>query len=351
MAELAGPSHAAPDARLRRVNRSRAEVRPTGLTITHSAAAGVLEGARLAHVGVETRTGPHVTPAAFGVADGRLWLVFSRNTLKVRAIRKRANVSILVRLDDRSVVVAGPAQVISPWGRDDIGALVKNYVPGLFASASYAGRNAELMWGILLDLMGSPTQVNAYDRVVVAVQPSRGLVIDGCSLVHRWGRWGRALQEPMFTRTKLVATQLALPPRRLPAPAAAAVGEGGPAAVGWMCPTGPVVLPGSPIGVDGGIEVPAIALQVVRAPARSPACVTLDRTKGSRPSRFAGVIFRGEGIVTGSHAGWARMGLRPDRVSWWSGFRAGTITAIEPRYAAVETKLTAGVMVGAKTRR
>lgn len=289
----------------------------------HADVEAILCQARLAQVAVETASGPHVTPAAYGVADGRLWLVVSRGTIKVKAIRRRPVASLLVRDGARSLVLAGRAEVISGWGRDDVGNLIANYLPSLFAVASYAERNSELLSGTIFDMLGSPSQTNPYDRVMVAVRPQRGLVLDGASVTRAWGRWGRLPRPPRTVRPKRGAN-LAPLLARVPKAAAAAVEDGGEAALGWLCPSGPVALPASPLLHGVRVEVPDQALQAVGATPRADACLTLDRTRGSRPSRFAGVILRGKGAVAGHRSGWATVALQTERVSWWVGFRSGT---------------------------
>jgi hypothetical protein len=285
--------------------------------------AEILHHARIAEMVVETRTGPHVTPAAFGFAAGRLWLVISRNTVKVRAIRKRPVAALLIQAKGRSLVVAGRTEVLSPWGFDDVGNMITNYVPSLIAAASYTERNRELLSGTFFDMLGRPGQTNPVDRVVVAVRAQRGLVMDGYDVIETWGRWSSLSRLPRRAkprRVRPVTPLLARVPR-----AAAAASDGGSPTLGWMTASGPVALPASPLQPGNRVEVSADAVRVVGAPARSAACLTFDRTKGSRPSRFAGVILRGDGVVVAVRSKALTAQLDVDRISWWSGFRTGTV--------------------------
>jgi len=284
----------------------------------------VLEKSRYAQAAVATGSGPHATPAAFTLASGRLWLISSRATLKVRAIRRRPTVSLLLRAGERSLVVAGDAEVISAWGRDDVAALARNALPTLHAAISYGARNPGLMGGYLLDLMSCPAAAVPHDRVLVAVHPRRGLVIDGDAVVDTWGRWSRG--QASLSAVPATAPGLCVPFEDIPAAAAATLTPGGEAALGWMTSSGPLVLPATLIDLDGRVRVPAAALQASGADASSAASITVDRD-GLRPSRFAGVILRGRGTVVARRSGWATVAVCADRANWWTGFRTGTVRA------------------------
>jgi hypothetical protein len=287
--------------------------------------AWLLARARVAYVAVETSSGPHVTPAAFAVSAGRLWLASSRGTVKVRAIRRRPVVSLLLREGDRTLVIAGAARVISPWGRDDIAALAGNVVGSARAAAAYALRNRGLLGGYLRDLVGLTPGAFPHDRVAVTVAPQRGLVLHGTTVIDRWGRW--AGNSPLHLRAGTAGLDRSVRLDDLPAPALAALRDDAEPALGWLCPSGPVALPGQSLIGTTSLEVSAQALRIVHAPARSRACVTVDRADGSRPSRFAGVILRGDGRVAQRRSASARVALSADRVTWWAGFHSGTISA------------------------
>src|SRR5919109_752267 len=80
------------------------------------AIAELVRQAPLAQVAVETSSGPHVTPAAFTAAAGRLWFVSSRRTVKVRSLLHRPVAGMLLRDGDRAAVVGGAVEILSPWG-------------------------------------------------------------------------------------------------------------------------------------------------------------------------------------------------------------------------------------------
>jgi len=290
--------------------------------------ARVLCDARIAQVAVETSNGPHVTPTAYGVADGRVWIVMARGTLKVRAIRRRPGVSLLMRAGRKSVVMTGEAEVISTWGRGDVARLLTNYLPSLFAVAAYTLRNSELLTGYLLDIPGAPGQTMPYDRVLVTVRAKRGMLIEGQRVVRSWGRWrGRAWAARASRPRGQGGLDFLL--GRVPRVAATAFKNRGETALGSLSPNGPVVLPASALDGNSRVRVPLQALKLAGVPQTGKAALTADRSNSIRPSQFAGVVLRGEGTVVGHHNGWATVQLRADRASWWSGFKSGTVQAQE----------------------
>jgi hypothetical protein len=278
-----------------------------------------------ADVAVDTTRGPHVTPAAFAAAGGRLWVVSSRQTLRVRSVRRRHTASVLVRNDDRALVVSGGADVLSLWRPSETVGLVMNSVPVARAAALYTMRNAGLLLGgFLRDMMAGTGDLTLYDRVLVAIEPERGLLLDGDRLLDTWGRWHRVTR-PAPERVP----GRAVPPvgeliAALPDGVAGALERTESASLGWSCPTGPVVLPTLHATPDGYVQIATAALDVVGAPRRGPACVTFHNSESIRPSRFRGVILRGPGRVVRRGATRTTVAVATERVSWWSGFRSGT---------------------------
>src|SRR5258708_3989748 len=286
--------------------------------------ATLLAATAYADVAVDTRSGPHVTPAAFAGADGRLWVVSSRRTLRVRSVRRRHAASVLVRTGDRALVVSGSADVLSLWRPSETVGLVINTVPVVRAATTYALRNAGLLVnGFLRDIVAGAGDLTLYDRVLVAIEPERGLLLDGDAVLDTWGRWGRV--RPVERERIAVAT----PPlddllADLPAAVVGVLDSQAPASVGWTCPTGPVVLPALQSQADGRVQVATAALDAVGAPVRAQACVTFHVADSVRPSSFRGVILRGEGRVVRRGAARTTLDVPPDRVTWWAAFRSGT---------------------------
>lgn len=295
--------------------------------------AALLAATPYADVAVSTRRGPHVTPAAFAAAHGRLWVVSSRRTVRVRAIRRTGRACVLVRRGEQSVVVSGHACVLSPWPPAEAAALAAGALPAAEAALRYTLRNLRIVLaGFAADVVTGAGDPTVYDRVLVSVDPDRGMVLEGTDVVDTWGRWGG--------RRKAIAAQ---PPRPAPRHAAlledllagvppqpaAALDRTDTACLGWVGPTGAVVLPAvGGVTEDGGgparVQVPSRALDVAALDGSSPACITVHDSDSARPSGYRGVVLRGEGRVSRRGAARATVSVATERVSWWSGFRAGT---------------------------
>jgi hypothetical protein len=293
--------------------------------LEHPEVASILSRARLARLGVEASAGPHVSPVAFAVAEGRVWLVSSRRSFKVGALRRRPAVALLVQDGRRSVVLAGRAAVISPWGRDDLTALGANFGPVGRALGVYAWRHRDTLAGFGMDILGCATAALPHDRVLIAVTPTRGLVLHGDTVAVRWGRW-RGRGQPHRARSASARQRLmdTLPIDQLPSPSQAVLQAPENLALGLSVAGGPVVLPARMIGDLGEVEISADVLRVIGAPARTAAALTADHAE-TRPSRVAGVMLRGTAERLRSGQGCTVVQLDIDRVSWWAGFDTGTI--------------------------
>src|SRR5579884_3643906 len=288
--------------------------------------ATVLGSTPYADVAVDTARGPHITPAAFAAAGGRLWVVSSRRTLRVRSVRRRHHASVLVRHGSRSVVISGSADVLSFWRPSETVGIVMNSGHVARAAATYALRNSRLLLGgFLRDMIAGVGDLTVYDRVLVAIEPERGMLLDGDALLHTWGRWRRV-------RAQGSRRPLRVPPLEdlvagLPDTVLDALDRPQSASLGWSTPTGAVALPALQASADGHVQVPAAAFDAAGAARRAPACVTFHNSDSLRPSGFRGVILRGEGHVLRRGAGRTAVAVDAERVSWWSGFRSGTATA------------------------
>jgi hypothetical protein len=244
---------------------------------------------RTAHVAVETAAGPHVTPQAFAVALGRVWLVAPRDSLKVRALRRRPAVGVLFIDGDESVSVTGTAEIVSPFDARRVASMA----PALScASSDYATRNAPLMAGFAADMfkMSAPLPL---DRVVIAVTPER------------------------TERLSESAARVDVEIGTLPAGSALdPLDDLVTAALAVSTPDGPIVLPAR---WDGSRRVASVAAASLEPAA---ACLSLDRSKGVRPSRFRGALLRGHLAHQSDH-----LLLRVERTTLWNGFSASTVRA------------------------
>jgi hypothetical protein len=288
--------------------------------------ATVLASTPYADVAVDTVRGPHITPAAFAAAGGRLWVVSSRRTIRVRSVRRRHHAAVLVRSGDRSLVVSGRAEVLSLWPPAETVGIVINSVPVARAATAYALRNARLLLGgFVRDIVAGTGDLTVYDRVLVAIEPERGMLLDGEAMLHGWGRWHRISTPP---RRRAPAPVLPLDElvAALPEGVLAALDRPESASLGWSSPTGAIALPTLQAAPDGRVQVATAALDLVSSASRAPACVTFHNSESRRPSGFRGVVLRGEGHVVRRGATHTTVDVAAERVSWWSGFRSGTST-------------------------
>jgi hypothetical protein len=305
--------------------------------------AALLDGSPYADVGVDTRTGPHVTPAAFAAAGGRLWVVSSRRTVRVRAIRRTGHAAVLARQGDRAVVVAGRARVLSVWRRSEAIALLAGGATAAHAAAAYTLRNAgTVLAGFVADLVMGAGDPTVYDRVLVEIQPDRGMLLDGPEVRDGWGRWqGRAQRSAPPRAHAVVAAELGQLARGVPPAVAALLETTRTASLGWSTPGGCVVLPADATAQAGRLQAASAALDLAGAASGALACATLHDSPGRRPSTFRGAVVRGEGRIVRRGTARTRVALLADRVSWWSGFESGTARSavaaqgsVRPRAAA-----------------
>ena len=295
--------------------------------------ATVLGSTPYADVAVDTARGPHITPAAFAAAGGRLWVVSSRRTLRVCSVRRRHHASVLVRHGSRSVVISGSADVLSFWRPSETVGIVMNSGHVARAAATYALRNSRLLLGgFLRDILAGTGDLTVYDRVLVAIEPERGMLLDGDRLLHTWGRW-RRVRTPEVPRPHAHVPPLDDLVAGLPPAVLDALEHPRSASLGWSSPTGAVALPALEATADGQVQVPLAAFDVTGGARRAAACITFHNSESLRPSGFRGVILRGEGRVQRRSATRATVAVAAERASWWSGFRSGTATAPARRHA------------------
>jgi hypothetical protein len=273
----------------------------------------VLRSAPVLHSAVATRRGPHLTPTVFSWAAGRLWLVASRHSVKVRVLRADPRVGLLLTDGSRQVVGAGVATVWdalpgAPWPGP--GELAR----GPLGAARYLTENLGHALAVVAD---HPTPALLVDRVAVSITPERLALVDGADLVDQWGKWPA---EPDAARTPADAAPGAGAPLTPLAPDLLAAD--GPAQLGWSTPHGPLALPSRWHAERGEAELPATLLDLAGAPPEGPACLTVT-TSGHRMSDKRGALLRGHG--TARRAGdRATVRLRPVTVTTWHGRHVNT---------------------------
>lgn len=296
--------------------------------------AALVRAAPVARMAVATRRGPLVSSQLHVGSGGRLWMISSRRSARVRVIGRDPMVSVALRSGRRTAVLAGEAQVLAPWGFGEAAQLSLAAPAALHALLGYATHNSTRMAAYLADLLRLPPRREAlpFDRVVVAVTPLRGFVWSGAAVTGEFGEWPGSADDPSLDggvagrprggrRPRL--------PRGIP-PWVASIATGRQACtVGWETPDGPLALPAvwDPLGWCAEIAT-AVAALVTPSSRSAAACIALDRSVALRPSSYAGLVLRGQGRLEGSRDdGSLRLALATERVSWWSGFTTGTVEA------------------------
>lgn len=281
--------------------------------------AEVLDQAELVQVAVAAQNGPHVTPAVFDIAEGRLWFVTPRRSVKARVIARRRWVGGLIQFGQRAVMIGGRARIVDPLTFRGI------FSPGRLldlplAASGYLSRNHRHAIGTIRE-HEAPTL--ALSRVLVSIDIDRLALLDGWAVVDRWGRWDRCDllllgAPPVGTTPDLQAVPPAV--RNL------LTGDA-PVVLGWQSLSGPCALPARWCAGSGQLVTSGDAMVMAGAAAGSPACVTVERSRHRLKSK-QGLLLTG-----GGHA--RRAGDRPiahvtldvRRITWWRGEDRHTIDA------------------------
>jgi hypothetical protein len=285
----------------------------------------LLATSQLVYTAISTRSGPHATPQAFAVFAGRLWSITPRSSLKARVIRRHSAVGALVRHGRHSLVIGGIAEVISPWGFGDATRLARHALTAQGALATYAARNARLLAGYLRDLLSLPAGALPYDRALIAIRPQRALLVEGDAVVARWGRWSSRRVAAKADSNGVVGADVTDLLRKVPSESAEASHHGGACVAGWTDASGPLALPASWDPVRRVATVSADLVDAARLGRHSPVCITLDHCAGIRPTRFRGVMLRGQGHAAAPRGRSVRINVQVARITWWNGFNAGTV--------------------------
>lgn len=284
----------------------------------------VLRRARLAGLAVNTRHGPHLTPEAFAVAAGRIWVVTSCKSVKVRSIRRKSAVSIVARSGSQSVSLLGRAEVLSPWSPPEAVRLLRSTPAVAEATARYAIGNVASMLGYALDLCRLPAGALPLDRVFVAITPDAGLLADGDEVVRTWGRLPRLPAEtPAWADPpqdlKTIASQL-------PDDIASLQNKDGDCDVAFSSERGPFAVAATWSAERRTADVAWSVAKAAGLPDAGDFCTMFDDSDAIRPTQLRGVMLRGPGRTL-RHKTSASVEQRARRATWWSGFETGTAKA------------------------
>ena len=271
----------------------------------------VLDEAEVLYLAVAASKGPHVTPAVFDVDGDRLWFITPRRSVKARVIDRHRRVGGLVQLGQWSVVIDGRARIVDPLTARGI------FSPGRlldlpFAAAGYLSRNHRHATGTIRDHQ-APTL--ALSRVLVSVDIRRLALLDGWTVVDRWGRWDGADRLVRGVPPAGTAPDLGeVPPgvRNL-------LGDDSPVVLGWNSPTGPLALPARWRAGTGELETSAEAMMIAGAAPAGPASVCAERSRYRLNSK-QGLLLTGDGSAClADDPSVARVALDTRRTTWWKG--------------------------------
>jgi hypothetical protein len=279
---------------------------PETVVLGEADVARVTSAASFAHVAIETASGPHVTPVLFAESAGRIWFVVARSTLKARVLARRPRASILMREDERSVMVRGQVRLLDP-----LRPLTWTQAPHAWASApfglqSFAFRNPRELFGFGLDTFEARGAPMAGGLLLAALEPVAVATVVGEAPAQTTSAKGR-ISLPRGIRREVA---------QLPRSSRDAV-------LGWLGPDGPVALPARWEPGTSSALVGREAADFAQLKGAAKACIAFDAADKRRPTGKRGVMLRGQGRAR-PRAKTTEVKLDVDRATWWIGFQTGT---------------------------
>ncbi|MDT7565958.1 MAG: hypothetical protein QOG76_4582 [Pseudonocardiales bacterium] len=298
-----------------------------GLLADDPRAREVLEKAPVLHSAVDTGRGLHVTPTAFSWSGGALWVVTTRQSVKVRALRRRPQVGLLLRTRRHSLVLTGEAELVDPLRLHGL-ARPERVLDMPFAAAHYLRRNYRHVAGVLRDATPGPALV--LDRLAIRVRPNRAVLLRGDSpagvseVLAAWGDWSDS--DPAVAPAPTAPTTAPLDLSLLPVELRPLLRRPGPGCLAWPSAHGPLALPvrwrgnGAPSDADAGL------LSLVGGWGGGSAGLSLG-TGGYRLVSKRGVLIRGAGTAWRQNSAGHRamIDIAARRVTFWEGEQSSTV--------------------------
>lgn len=278
-----------------------------------------------ATVVVDDGSGPHSTLVGFTVAAGRVWFTTGRSAFKIGVMREHPVVAMLLPRDDRGwISVHGTATVIDAFRPQDTVRAIDSLARSGVAAARYLGDHPDDLIGYAIRAGQVPLDWLPPQRVLVAVDPQRVLVVDRVGeITRRRGRWSPLLPRPAHTDVALPVLVAG------PEWARDRIDTAGPTSIGWGADDGLVAMPGSWHGDRADFDVPTALLQAAGTPSSAPVSVTLEAPdRGIGPTGNCGLCLRGVATVVAIGPERSEASLALERLHWWEGFKTGTL---EPR--------------------
>jgi len=289
----------------------------------------VLERAPMLHSAVDTGRGLHVTPTAFSWSGGALWVVTTRQSVKVRALRRRPRVGLLLRAPRYDLVLAGEAELVDPVRLHGV-ASPERVLDMPFAALRYLERNYKHVAGVLRDATLGPGLV--LDRLAIRVRPSRAVLLasdpraGANEVLTAWGDWEAepTVVFPIDPAPPAAAVK-PLDLNLLPAAIRPLVRRPGPACLAWPSEHGPLALPAHWRGNGKPSDTDATLLALVGGWASGLAGLSMD-SGGYRLASKRGVLIRGAAAAH-RQGGRAQIALAAHRLTTWEGDRSSTVPA------------------------
>ena len=268
------------------------------------------------YLAVAAPAGVHVTPVAFALSSGRVWIVTPRASVKRKALVADPGVGVLVRAGDRSIVIEGDAAVLDP-ARSLIPEKMVERLFAVPALAGYVAANAKRLGNYVSGGFEAVKGLNPATRVLVAVAPERIVTLDDDRIVAEQGpsyaadvrqAHGKGSGEIDLSDAPSSIEVMAQRKQRC--------------VLGWMGVDRPVAAPGWWDPETTAVWVPAELLQGLPS---SDAAVCLDEAETSDLQDQRGVLVRGRGRVTSIDGALARVEIDQDKTTIWEGPRTETL--------------------------
>ena len=271
----------------------------------------ILGHARIGMLALRAGRLPLVNPAAFHFGAGSLWITTSRHAVKTVLARRDPRAAFFVDSGSRSLLLQGSIEVYDPLSLSSQLRAVMDGPTYFMGLAGYTLKNAPFVAGYLLDLTHIPREWLPYNRVVLRLVPSDSELMDV---------W--QFPEAQAARVPSVPADISRRLAGVPRGYACWIEDGRPllAPALWEVDRGRVMV--APTGR--------------RPRAGLAGALVVESHHRFRPSLVVGACVRGafSGLVDGDDIA-ERYGidssevppsldLKPERVTWWRGFKVAT---------------------------
>ena len=314
------------------------------MTAIPAMAREVLTRGVLCYLAAPSPRGPHVTPVVFVLDGDRLWGSTGRGTTKAARWREDPVAGGLIRAGRHAVTFRG---AVTLYDALDPSTWLDSLARGpqvARASARFTIKNARFFAGYTRDVAKVPLAWTPPARVLFSVDLQAVAVLDGDSVLERWGSWARSVAGHRSYRRVAAAVRRS----RLPAGVRDLVGRTGRGTLGLESRHGPVVLPARwTRSADVFLAViPRRTLSLAGAADDRPGSLVIDHASSWRASKMRGILLRGDAavfdpdeVVQGHRALAEDLGaidempddsavvrLRPRSAVWWVGWSSGTVS-------------------------